>query len=210
MRPPGDGGGARPSRERPRRPRLVGARESDRAAREARLATLVAGYPITHEGTGQARLRPSAEFVGYRDSRSVVSISSLASPQTAVEQFKLACRTLAALEVNSAALVAGDELALIVSASADHPSDLSPFVIGLTYGPAGVEPVGRLVPYQVDRRSGTVTWGEPREVRASRTQGLWVEVLGPMCLARTAVASKPTLADLLDQNRRLGHVVLQL
>jgi hypothetical protein len=31
-----------------------------------------------------------------------------------------------------------------------------------------------------------------------------------MCLARTAVASKPTLADLLDQNRRLGHVVLQL
>jgi hypothetical protein len=104
----------------------------------------------------------------------------------------------------------GDELALIVSASADHPSDLSPFVIGLTYGPAGVEPVGRLVPYQVNRRSGTVTWGEPREVRASRTQGLWVEVLGPMCLARTAVASKPTLADLLDQNRRLGHVVLQL
>lgn len=210
MRPPGDGGDARPSRERSRRPRLAGPREHDRAAREARLATLVAGYPVAFEETGQARLRPSAEFIGYRDSRPVVSISSLASPQTAVDQFKLACRTLAALDVDSAALVAGDELALLVSASADHPSDLSPFVIGLTYGPVGVEPVGRLVPYQVDRRSGRVTWGEPREVRASRTQGLWVEVLGPMCLARAAVASKPTLAHLLDENRRLGHVVLPL
>jgi hypothetical protein len=31
-----------------------------------------------------------------------------------------------------------------------------------------------------------------------------------MCLAPASVASKPMLADLLDENRRLGHVVLQL
>jgi hypothetical protein len=185
-------------------------RESDRAFRDARLAALVAGYPVVYEGTGQARLRPSAEFVGYRDSRPVVSISSPASPPTAVDQFSLACRTLAALEVDWVALVAGDELALIVSASADHPSDLSPFVIGLTYGPVGVEPAGRLVPYQLDRHSGTVTWGEPRQVRASHRQGLWVEELGPMCLTPSALTDEVTLAGLLAKNRRLGHVVLQM
>ncbi|HEX5877214.1 MAG TPA: hypothetical protein VF468_02670 [Actinomycetota bacterium] len=114
------------------------------------------------------------------------------------------------MEVDSAAVVAGDELALIVSASADHPSDLAPFVIGLTYGPAGAEPVGRLVPYQLDRHSGTVTWGTPRQVRASLRQGLWAETLGPMCLTRTAVADEATLARLLDDNRRLGHIVLRL
>ena len=210
MHPSGEGAGARPSRERRRRQLLAAARQSDRAAWDARLATLIAGYPVVYEGTGQARLRPSAEFIGYRDSRLVVSISSPASPQTAVDQFSLACRTLAALEVDSAALVAGDELAKIVSASADHPSDLSPFVIGLTYGPAGVEPAGRLVPYQLDRHSGTVTWGTPREVRASHRQGLWAETLGPMCLARSALTGEATVANLLAHNRRLGHVVLQL
>jgi hypothetical protein len=101
-------------------------------------------------------------------------------------------------------------LALIVSASADHPSDLSPFVIGLTYGPAGVEPVGRLVPYQLDRHSGTVTWGTPRQVRASHRKGLWAETLGPMCLTRAALTGEATLEDLLAENRRVGHVVLQL
>jgi hypothetical protein len=210
MHPPGEGGGPRPSRERPRPPRLAGARESDRAARETRLAALVAGYPVVYEGTRRARLRPSAEFIGYRNARPVISISSSASPQTAVDQFKLACRALAALEVDSAALVAGDELALLVSASADHPSDLSPFVIGLTSEPVGVEPVGRLVPYQLDRHSGTVTWGTPRQVRASLREGLWAETLGPMCLTRAALTDEASLADLLDENRRLGHVVLQL
>jgi hypothetical protein len=210
MHPPEEGGGPRPGRERRRRSLFAGVRESDRAVREARLTNLVAGYPVVYEGTGQARLRPSAEFIGYRDSRPVVSISSPASPQTAVDQFKLACRTLAALEVDSAAVVAGDELAKIVSASADHPSDLAPFVIGLTYGPAGVEPAGRLVPYQLDRHSGTVTWGTPREVRASHRQGLWAETLGPMCLARSALTGETTVENLLAHNRRLGHVVLQL
>jgi hypothetical protein len=210
MHPPGEGGGPRPSRERPRRPRLAGARESDRAAREARLAALVAGYPVVYEGTGQARLRPSAEFIGYRNFRPVVSISSRACPQTAVDQFGLACRTLAALEVDSAAVVAGDELALIVSASADHPSDLAPFVIGLTYGPAGAEPVGRLVPYQLDRHSGTVTWRAPRQVRASLRQGLWAETLGPMCLTRPSLTGEATLENLLAENRQVGHVVLRL
>ena len=97
MHSSGEGAGARPSRERRRRQLLAAARQSDRAAWDARLATLIAGYPVVYEGTGQARLRPSAEFIGYRDSRLVVSISSPASPQTAVDQFSLACRTLAAL-----------------------------------------------------------------------------------------------------------------
>lgn len=210
MHPSGEGGGGgRPSRGRRRR-QLAAERESDRAARETRLAALVAGYPVVYEGADRARLRPSAEFVGYRNSRPVVSISSPASPQTAVDQFSLACRTLAALEVDWVVLVAGDELALIVSASADHPSDLSPFVIGLSYGPAGVEPAGRLVPYQLDRHSGTVIWGTPREVRASHRQGLWAETLGPMCFTRPALTDEATLANLLAQNRRLGHVVLRL
>jgi hypothetical protein len=141
----------------------------------------------------------------------VVSISSRpTSPETIVAQFKLACRTLAALEVDEVAVVAGDELALAVSATADHPSDLSPFVLGLTFGPADLKPVGRLVPYQLDRQSWAVIWGEPREVRASSTQGLWAEVLGPMCLDRPRAASAARLNDLLDQNRQLGHVVLRL
>jgi hypothetical protein len=210
MHPPGEGGGPRPSRERRRR-QLAAARASDRAFRDARLAALVAAYrPVVYEGTGQARLRPYAEFTGYRNWGAVISISSPAAPQIAVDRFRLACRTLAALEVDGATLVAGDELALMVSASADHPSDLSPFVIGLTYGPAGLEPGGRLVPYQFDRHSGTVTWGDPRQVRASHRQGLWVEELGPMCLTRAALPDEVTPADLLDENRRLGHTVLQL
>lgn len=175
-----------------------------------RVTTLVGGYPIVPDPTGRARLQPAAELSGYRDSRLVVSILIRgASLGTAVDQLKLACRTLAALEVDSAALLAGDEFALTVSASADHPSDLIPFVLTLTWGPPGIEPAGRLLPYQFDRHSGTVTWGTPRPVRASRTQGLWAQVLGPMCVDRAA-ASEAELADLLEENRRLGHVVLRL
>lgn len=207
--PPDDRGGPRRSPERRRR-FLAAVAASDKATRDLRLAHLVSGYPVDYDAVRWDRLRPTAEFIGYRNSRLVASISSRpTAPQTAVDQFKLVCRTLAALDVESVAVVAGDELALTVSASADHPSDLSPFVIGLTFGPAGVEPAGRLIPYQLDRHNAAVAWGEPREVRASRTQGLWAEVLGPMCLNRAA-AGEGRLADLLDQNRRLGHVVLLL
>jgi hypothetical protein len=211
MHQPGDDRDAARRGTRPRRRQLLAdARASDRAVRDVRLEMLVAGYPVVADPTGRDRLQPTAEFIGYRNSRLVASISSRPiSRQAAVDQFKLACRTLAALDVDAAALLAGDEFALTVSASADHPSDLSPFVIGLTFGPAGVEPAGRLVPYQLDRHSGTVTWGTPREVRASGRQGLWAEVLGPMCLSRAA-AGEATLADLLDENRRLGQVVLLL
>jgi hypothetical protein len=206
QQPPNDRGGS--SR---RRRQFLAAAASDRAARDVRLARLVSGYPVDYDPVRQDRLRPTAEFIGYRNSRLVASISSRpASAETAVDQFKLVCRTLAALDVDSVALVAGDELGLAVSATADHPSDLSPFVIGLTFGPAGVEPAGRLVPYQLDRQSRAVIWGEPREVRASPGQGLWAEVLGPMCLDRATVAAEASLEDLLDQNRRLGHIVLRL
>jgi hypothetical protein len=170
---------------------------------------LIRGYPVDPDAARPDRLRPTAEFTGYHASRPIALISCRpAAPATAVDQLRLVCRTLAALEVDSVALVAGDELALLVSATADHPSDLAPFVIGLTFGPAGVEPVGRLVPYQLDRRSRAVTWGEPREVRASHAHGLWAEVLGPMCVTRGA-AGDATPAELLDQNRRRGHVVLR-
>ena len=47
-------------------------------------------------------------------------------------------------------------------------------------------------------------------MRASRIRGLWAEMLGPMCLDRAAVDGEARLADLLDENRGLGHVVLLL
>jgi hypothetical protein len=119
----------------------------------------------------------------------------------------LACRTLAALDVDSVVLLAGDDLALAVTASADHPSDLSPFIIGLIVGPAGIDPAGTLVPYQLDRGTGTVTWREPRPVRASTTRGLWAEELAPLCLDRAAVG-QATLAELREKNRLAGNSVL--
>jgi hypothetical protein len=202
-------GADRPGRVPGRRQSLAAA-AANRATRDARLGALVGQYRVAYaQAVAQGRRLP-AEFNGFRGGRLVASIASRpVDPTTAVEPFRLACRTLAALGVGSVALLVGDELALTVTASADHPSDLSPFVVGLTFGPAGVDPAGTLVPYQLDR-TGTVGWGAPRPVRASTSQGLWVEVLGPMCLARASVAGKPMLADLLVENRRLGHVVLQL
>jgi hypothetical protein len=201
----------RPSREPRRRQRLAAAAASDRAVRDARLTALVEHYPLVSDKTGAERLRPTAEFSGFRGSRLVASISTHpASPIHVQDQFTLACRTLAALDVESVALLAGDEMALAVTASPDHPSDLSPFVIGLTFGPAGVEPAGTLVPYQLDRNTGTVTWKASRPLRASCTQGLWAEVLGPICLNRTTGAGEAALAELLEQNRLRGNDVLLL
>jgi hypothetical protein len=190
---------------------LAAAAASGRAVRDARLAALVEHYPVVYDKTGAELLRPTAEFSGFRGSRLVAAISMHpASPVHVRDHFTLACRTLAGLDVESVALLAGDELALAVTASPDHPSDLSPFVIGLTFGPAGVEPAGALVPYQLDRNTGLVTWKGSRPLRASRTQGLWAEVLGPMCLNRTTAAGEAALAELLEENRLRGNDVLLL
>jgi hypothetical protein len=202
------GGADRPTRSQRRRQQSAAV---GRAVRDANLAALVEHYRLAYEQAGQERSQLAAEFSGFRGGRLVASIDSRpASPETLVDQFKLACRTLAALEVDSVALLAGDELALAVTASVDHPSDLAPFIVGLIVGPAGVEPAGMLLPYQLDRRAGTVTWGPPRPVQASGTQGLWAEVLAPLCLNRAAVADETTLAELLGRNRRVNHRVLLL
>jgi hypothetical protein len=202
----GPGGADRPGRVQGRRQRLAAA--LDRAVRDARLTALVTHYRPTYEQAIADRVRPAAEFSGIRGGRTVASIISRpASARTALEPFKLACRILAALDVDSVALLAGDDLALAVTASADHPSDLSPFIIGLIFGPAGVDPAGTLVPYQLDRGIGTVTWREPRPVRASTTRGLWAEELAPTCLNRTAVG-QATLAELREENRLAGNSVL--
>jgi hypothetical protein len=90
---------------------MAAAAASDRVVRDTRLEVLVGRYPVVYEPTGQDRLRPTAEFSGFRNSRLIASISSRpAAPRTVVEQFKVACRTLAALEVDSAVLLAGAEL----------------------------------------------------------------------------------------------------
>jgi hypothetical protein len=171
-----------------------------------RLGALVTQYRPAYEQAIADRVRPAAEFSGIRGGRTVAWISSRpASARTALEPFKLACRTLAALDVDSVVLLAGDDLALAVTASADHPSDLAPFIIGLIVGPPGVDPAGTLVPYQLDR--GTVTWREPRPVRASTARGLWAEELAPTCLNRTAVG-QATLAELREENRLAGNSVL--
>jgi hypothetical protein len=149
---------------------------------------LVDHYPVAFQQASQDRLWPVADFSGFRVSRLVASIRSCPPAEQARHHFTLACRTIAPLDVDSVVLLAGDELALAVAATADHPSELSPFVIGLTFGPPGVEPAGTLVPYQLERGTQTVTWKTPRPVRASCTQGLWAEVLGPMCLDRAARA----------------------
>lgn len=207
-RPQGDQGGAdRPGRAQRRRQWLAA---SDRAFRDARLQALVTQYRVAYEQALADRVQPQADFSGFSGFRTVASIESRpTSPKPPIEPFSLACRTLAALEVEWVALVAGDELALAVTASGDHPSDLSPFIVGLVFGPAGVKPAGTLVPYQLDRRTGTVTWGEPRPVRASTTHGLWAEELGPTCLDRTAVG-KATLAELREENRLAGNSVFLL
>lgn len=209
----GQGGSDRPGRRQERWQRSAGADASYLVVRDMRLATLVAHYRLAYEQAGTDQRRPGAEFSGFRDGggRLVAWIGSRpASPATAVEPFKLACRTLAALEVDSVALLAGDELALAVIASADHPSDLAPFIVGLTFGPAGVEPAGTLVPYQLDRQGGTVIWGPARPVRASNTKGLWAEVLAPLCLDRAVAASEATLTELLGQNRLVHNQVILL
>jgi hypothetical protein len=210
--PQGDHGGVdRPTRSRRRRQQPAAAAAGDKAVRDVRLTALVQHYRLAYEQAGQRRSQVAAEFSGFRSGQLVASIDSRpASPETLTEQFQLVCRTLAALDVDSAALLASDELALAVTASSDHPSDLAPFIIGLIVGPAGVEPAGTLIPYQLDRPGGTVTWGPPRPVRGSGTQGLWAEVLAPMCLNRSAPAGNPTLAELLNQNRRVNHRVLLL
>jgi hypothetical protein len=170
----------------------------------------VTQYRVAYEQTIADRVPPPADFSGFRDGGLVASIASRPrSPKPPIEPFRLACRTLAALEVDWVTLLVGDELALAVTASADHPSDLSPCIVGLAFGPAGVKPAGTLVPYQLDRRTGTVTWEEPRPVRASTTQGLWAEELGPTCLDRTAV-SQARLNKLLEENRLAGNSVFLL
>jgi hypothetical protein len=203
----GDGGaGERPSRGR-RQQRLAAAKAHDRIVRDAKLRGLVGHYQRAYEQTAQALERPAAEFVGLRGSGQVASISSRPGPEQVRECFTLACRTLAVLDVDWVALLTGDELGLAVIASADHPSDLSLFIVGLTFGPPGVEPAGILVPYRVDRGTRTVTWGPARPVQASVTHGLWAEELGPTCLDRAAVG-QATLEELREQNRLVANRVL--
>jgi hypothetical protein len=208
---PGRGDAGRPTRAQRRQQRLAAAVAHHRAVRDATLTALLEQYRVAYEQTGQDLMRPAADFIGMRGSRQVVSISSRpASPEDFLERFTLACLTLATLEVDWVALLAGDERALAVTAPADHPSDLALFVVGLTFGPVDVEPAGTLLPYELDRDTGMVTWQAPRPVQASCTHGLWAEVLGPMCLARPAVAGKAARLELLEQNRLVDNEVLLL
>lgn len=208
---PGRDDPTRLPRAQRRQQRLAAAAGHRRAVRDATLAALLEQYRVAYEQTGQDLLRPAADFIGIRGSRQIASISSRpASPEDFLERFTLACLTLATLHVDWVALLAGDERALAVTAPADHPPDLALFVVGLTFGPAGIEPAGTLITYELDRDAGVVTWGAPRQAQASCTHGLWAEVLGPMCLERPVVAGKAAQRELLKENRRLDNEVLLL
>jgi hypothetical protein len=201
----------RPSRAQRRERRLADVAARHIAVRDTTLAALLQQYRVAYEQTGLDLLRPAADFIGMRGARQVASISSRpASPEDFLERFALACLTLATLEVDWVALLAGDERALAVTAPTDHPSDLALFVVGLTFGPAGIEPAGTLVPYELDRDTGTVTWQAPRPALASCTQSLWAEVLGPMCLERPAVTGTTARRKLVEQNRMVDNEVLLL
>jgi hypothetical protein len=163
-----------------------------------------------YERTALDLARPGAIFAGFRGTQQAASISSRPPvPEAFVERFTLACRTLAVLEVDWAALLTGDEFALAVTAPADHPAELDLFVVALTVGPAGASPTGTITPYRLDRDTGAITWGSPRPARASCSQGMWAQALGPLCLDRAA-ASAGELAALLDRNRRVDNDVLLL
>lgn len=207
-RPPS---GSRPSRSQRRQQRLAAAAAEQLALRDQLLGHLVMQHQAAYKRTALDLARPAADFVGFRAGRQVVSVSSRPpTPDDLLERFTLACLTLGALDLDWAALLAGDELALAVTDPADHPADGSLFVVAVTVGPADASPAGVLIPYQLDRDTGILTWGAQRPLHASRTDGLWARVLAPMCLGRQGPTGPAAVAEFLDLNQQVDNEVLLL
>jgi hypothetical protein len=174
------------------------------------LAHLQLQYQAAYERTALDLARPAADFIGFRGGQQVASISCRPpSPDSLVDRFTLACQTLGALDLDWAALLAGDEFALAVTAPGDHPADPGLFIVALTVGPGDVDPAGTIIPYRLDRDSGVITWAPSRPVVASCTDGLWAKVFGPLCLRRSG-STVDNLMALLEANRRVDNEVLLL
>jgi hypothetical protein len=184
------------------------------AGRDAALTSLSGQHRAHYELAAREQARPAAIFVGFRARRQVASISSRPSPtyEDLANRFTLACLALGALEVDWAALLAGDEFAVAVTDPADHPADGSLFVIALTVGPAGAGPAGTITPYQLDRGTGTLSWGAQRPVGASRVNGLWARVLAPMCLGGQGQApvGPAAVTEYVALNQQVDNEVLLL
>lgn len=203
--------GSRPNRSERRQQRLAAAAAEQLAVRDRLLSHLIMQYRAAYERTALDLVRPAADFVGFRAGRQVVSVSSRPpAPEDLLERFTLACLTLGALDLDWAALLAGDELGLAVTDPADHPRDGSLFVIAVTVGPADASPAGILTPYQLDRNTGILRWGAQRPLDASCTDGLWARVLAPMCLGLQGPTGRAAVAELLDLNQQVDNEVLLL
>jgi hypothetical protein len=190
------------------RTHLMEAAQQDAALFEELLTQYRAGY----ERTAADLARPATDFVGFRHGRQVVSISSRpSSPEALLERFTLACVTLDALAVDQVVVLAGDEWAAPLLAPEDHTADLDLFIVLLAARlPVAGSLVGLLIPYSLDRETGTVAWATARGLAVSSAKGLWAEVLAPMCFARTAPTGRAAIRELLAHNEQVDNDVLLL
>lgn len=164
-----------------------------------------------YERTAAVLARPASTFVGVRAGEQVISISSRPQdPVQMIERFSVACLTLDALSVAHVVLLSGDEVAAELLAPVDVTSDLDCFMLVCAARRGLGGPSVMLAPYQLDRQSRTISWGQPRGLSASETQGLWAQVLVPRCFAGNAGSGPGALGYYLARNRELDNDVLLL
>jgi hypothetical protein len=161
--------------------------------------------------TAKLLARPASTFVGLRQGRQVVSISSHPdNPAQLAERFELACLLLDALVVDQVVLLSGDETGAELIAPDDLSADLDCFMLICAVRHHLGRPSVLLTPYELSRDSRTISWGQPRGLTISETHGLWAETLVPLCFARSASTEPAALTDYLKRNREVDNDVLLL